>query len=545
MKNLKIISAGVALAVMLCAVQSCKNNPNLTPVVPQPPSVPDVNQPPPAPFNTFYALGENSILYELDISNPEKIVSRIKIETSSDSETIVAIDFRPCTAQLYALSNEGKMYSVNVNHNRISSPQPINRITASADFTASTFGFDFNPVTDRIRLVTNKGENLVLEPRNGGLDKDHGSPFGVTTPNVGAVAYTNNYSGASHTRLLGIDPVTDKLIEYLNAAAGELKTIGDLGIDILEVGGFDISPRSSGGKEYAIASVRIGQRWELHHVELETGKLLKLGDLPSGEILGIAIPTPVAYALGHFNRLLIFNPMDQVETDPERLIVERPITGLPMDAAILAIDLSVESFPKLYAIADNLRIYEIRPGSGEAREVLILRPEYDLPEDIGMGMDFNPFDNSIQVVVSSKETFNLPVGSRDPFFTTMLEEGKVRELDAVAYSNSQAGLAHEGDSRMYGISSTTHILYKKDINTNTLKRVGKLDFTFNQFNGFDIAGKKEDMGYGIFAVGGKSTLYEISLQTAITTGIILRLPYPVKAFTLGRYMDYKPGKQKK
>jgi hypothetical protein len=99
---------------------------------------------------------------------------------------------------------------------------------------------------------------------------------------------------------------------------GVLKEVGPLGMDISDIGGFDIAS----GSNYAIASVLYNGVWQLVEVNLSTGALTKIGNLPSGKIIGIAIPTsPVAYAVTSANKLLIFNPMNagtRVEKDHHR-----------------------------------------------------------------------------------------------------------------------------------------------------------------------------------------------------------------------------------
>jgi hypothetical protein len=100
---------------------------------------------------------------------------------------------------LYAVSNQSRLFTVN---------------TASGALTAigtgltpalsgTSFGFDFNPTVDRIRLVSNTGKTYDLHPRFrdsslcGNLNP--GTPF-VTT----GAAYTNNFAGATTTALFVI-----------------------------------------------------------------------------------------------------------------------------------------------------------------------------------------------------------------------------------------------------------------------------------------------------------------------------------------------------
>ena len=73
-----------------------------------------------------------------------------------------------------------------------------------------------------------------------------GDPNFANNPNVTHSAYTDNFAGATTTTLYGIDAGLDILVRQggLNGTPspnlGGLTTIGGLGINIAEDGGFDI-----------------------------------------------------------------------------------------------------------------------------------------------------------------------------------------------------------------------------------------------------------------------------------------------------------------
>jgi hypothetical protein len=149
------------------------------------------------------------------------------------------------------------------------------------------------------------------------------------SPTIESVAYTGNMAGSSTTILYDIDSKTDKLYKQDPPNNGTLVEVGALGVDISASGGFDINP--DGTK--ALTAVKVNNVWELHQVDLMTGKLTKIGNLPSGNITGLAIPTnPVAYAVDESNNLVIFNPSN-IGTP-----VSKAITGLQTGESILGID---------------------------------------------------------------------------------------------------------------------------------------------------------------------------------------------------------------
>ena len=118
-------------------------------------------------------------------------------------------------------------------------------------------GFDFNPTVDRIRLTTNTGQNLRLNPETGvvGTNPDTGEPtidgeiaFADDDENAGAgvavvgSAYTNSVADAEETQLFVISDANDVLALQDPPNDGVLNTVGELGINVSQVVGFDITP---------------------------------------------------------------------------------------------------------------------------------------------------------------------------------------------------------------------------------------------------------------------------------------------------------------
>jgi hypothetical protein len=110
---------------------------------------------------------------------------------------------------------------------------------------------DFNPVTDRIRLVSDEDENRRLNPTDGtqtatdtNLVYPPGDPFQGTNPDVTAIAHTHPFSGAASTLLFGIDTNIDTLVTIDPPDSGTVHTItGGLNVDATDENGFDIARR--------------------------------------------------------------------------------------------------------------------------------------------------------------------------------------------------------------------------------------------------------------------------------------------------------------
>ncbi len=198
-------------------------------------------------------------------------------------ENIVGIDFRPANGQLYALGSSSRLYTINVGTG------VATQVGTTGAFTlnGTEFGFDFNPTVDRIRVVSNTGQNLRLNPNDGALAATDPN-LNPGTPQVTAAAYTNNFAGATTTTLYDIDTNNDTLYRQDPANAGTLVAVGALGVDASAVNGFDIA--SSNGS--AFAALTVGGTTRLYSINLTTGAATAVGTIGTGTgtaLRGLAI----------------------------------------------------------------------------------------------------------------------------------------------------------------------------------------------------------------------------------------------------------------
>ncbi len=146
----------------------------------------------------------------------------------------------------------------------------------------SSFGFDFNPTVDRIRLTSDTRQNLRLNPDtgvtaavDGPLTYATGDAGAAATPRIVGSGYTNSVAGATTTQLFGLDAGRDALVLQNPPNNGTLVTVGSLGIDIGDSTGFDISAVDG----IAYAAVQVGQSAssQLYTVSLTTGAATLVG----------------------------------------------------------------------------------------------------------------------------------------------------------------------------------------------------------------------------------------------------------------------------
>jgi hypothetical protein len=174
-------------------------------------------------------------------------------------ETILGIDFRPATGELFALGSTSRLYTINLS---TAAATQVGTGQFSPLLDGTDFGFDFNPTVDRIRVVSNTGQNLRLNPLTGavaGVDTALSYIAGDVAfgalPQITACAYTNNYTPAPETiggvadttTLLGVNSSLNQLVliggeaGFPSPGLGGVSTRGFLGVNPTAAMGFDIS----------------------------------------------------------------------------------------------------------------------------------------------------------------------------------------------------------------------------------------------------------------------------------------------------------------
>jgi hypothetical protein len=243
----------------------------------------------------FDTADQSVTLIRFDSATPSNVTTIGPITGLSAGQSPAAIDFRPATGRLYlgaGGSPEAALYTLDLN------TAAATQVGPGFDPTNPEFGnpsFDFDPVRDELRVVTNANSentrtNTHGDPDLGGrpeIDTDiafaPGDP-NAGTPNteVAGIAYTNNVVGAASTTLYGYELRTDTIVRIggpggvPSANTGQLTTIGSSGIISPGDLGFDISDAG----EALISTPIQGRESEgsrLFNVNLETSALDDIG----------------------------------------------------------------------------------------------------------------------------------------------------------------------------------------------------------------------------------------------------------------------------
>lgn len=472
-----------------------------------------VQYPDPKPDIAFYALGTGNTITKYNAMDVQTVLSGVTITGLQAGETIMAIDFRPATGQLYGLGSTSRLYVINHMTGKASA---VSATPFTPAISGTEVGFDFNPTVDRIRLVTSSGQNLRLNPETGAVVATDMN-INPGSPSIVSVAYTNSMAGASATTLYDIDVQSGKLYKQDPPNNGALVEVGSIDIDFSGEGGFDISADNS----VALASLVVGGKQALYQIDLDNGYGTNLGYFANG-VIGIAIPTmPVAYAVDMMNNLQIFN-FDKGATP-----VSKPITGLQMGENLLAIDMRPAT-GQLYGLGSSSRLYTINMSSGVATMVGSFPFAAPL---IGtsFGFDFNPTVDRIRVVSNTGQNMRLNPNDGSVAVVDLSLNPGIPKISAAAYSNNFAGAT---STVLYDLDPSTDKLYKQSPpNDGTLIEIGNLGIDIQTENGFDIGGTS-DMAYAVLTSGGVTNVYMINTTTGAAT-VVSDFSNSVVGFAVG------------
>ncbi len=246
-----------------------------------------------------FGLTFDNRIVTFDSSAPATILADRAITGLGMGEALLGIDVRPANRMLYALGSSGTLYELQRVGGTFSATS-MGVLTTLPMGTA--FGIDFNPVPDRLRVVSDIGQNLRINPDNGATIVD-----GMIMSDTGSVmlvgaAYTNNFAGALSTVLYAIDAVSGGLVRSTNPNGGLYTGTNLMGDPFQPLGfrftlqnaiGFDISGLS--GRAFASVDSLF---WE---VDLMTGAATSLGIVGAGPIRSIAtagaVPEPGTWAM--------------------------------------------------------------------------------------------------------------------------------------------------------------------------------------------------------------------------------------------------------
>ena len=267
-----------------------------------------MDEPPPNTLRqTLLGLTPGGELIRFNAGQPQDILERKPVIGLPAGEQLLGMDYRVSRGVLYTLSSRGQLYTLDpANGQLLAVGTPL-----TLALNGQQFGVDVNPVADRIRIVSDRGQNLRLHPESGalidgdptreGLQPDAELQFAPGDANAGrpprvvAAAYTYNKHDDKLTTNYAIDAGLGALLTQgsvegstpvVSPNSGRLFTVGALGTGPLQDASFDIADVDN----TALAALRSAGRTRLYRIDLATGQARLLGTIGNGGPLqGLAI----------------------------------------------------------------------------------------------------------------------------------------------------------------------------------------------------------------------------------------------------------------
>jgi hypothetical protein len=512
-----VLVSSIALALTACGSDDDDNNAAPAPITPPPAS---------ATVGDVVALTVSNRLISFDRAAPATIRTNVLVTGLQSGENLVGIDMRPTDGMLYGVGSTGRLYTLDpvtgaaTNKSRLAA-DAADTTDAFTALAGTSFGVDFNPMADRLRIVSNTGQSLRINVDTGATTTDGSINGGAANTAISASAYTNSFAGTGSTTLFGIDAVNNTLYTQNPPNNGTLANPVPLGIVAGAVNGFDIDARTNMG--YMVATV--GGARNLYGVNLAatTAPATLVGALGVTEdIRGIALraaQTPVVLGLTDDNRLVGF----KIGT-PNTLDTNVTISGLAPGELVLGIDVRPRD-NMLYGLTSTARLITIDPATGVATVKATLAADgtdttlpYTAIAGTAFAVDFNPVADRLRVISNSGQNLRINVDTGATTTDGVINRaGAAPMVAAAAYTNS---VPNATATQLFDVDSTSSVLaLQNPPNDGTLVNVGPLGVTVAGDGGMDIAGGANGLVLAALrtTAGGPTSLYRVDITTGAGT----------------------------
>ena len=223
-------------------------------------------------------------LASFSVTTPERLRLLPRITRLSGDTWIVGIDYRVQDGRLYGVGNSGGVYLLSTAGSRATK---VSQLTVA--LSGTRFGVDFNPAADRLRVISDTGQNLRHDVNAGGVTIADGTlthpPLTTAAVGVSGAGYTNNdLSDATGTTLVDLDTAADQVALQAPANSGQLSATGKLGVDTGPAAGLDVYSDLARGvtvSNQGFAVLNVGRRAGFYRVSPLTGDATLEGRFPS------------------------------------------------------------------------------------------------------------------------------------------------------------------------------------------------------------------------------------------------------------------------
>ncbi len=242
----------------------------------------------PAPANaaTIWALDAAGGLARID-ANTRKAMPAMMVKGVDGA--LLSIAVRPADGKLYGLTAKGQLVTIDP---ATAMATQVSKLDKPLEMGPRTT-INFNPVVDRLRVVSSNGGNWRIHPDTGAVTVDGGlkyapdSAYSDAKPMVTTGAYSNHFAGTKETALYTIDSKLGLMNVQAPPNDGVQQPRGRLNLTVPASAGFDILADGQGGNTgFVVAG------GALHSIDIKTGQMATLGriaGLSGKDVVSIAV----------------------------------------------------------------------------------------------------------------------------------------------------------------------------------------------------------------------------------------------------------------
>ncbi|MDP3294688.1 MAG: DUF4394 domain-containing protein [Nevskia sp.] len=393
-------------------------------------TAPPVTTPPPSAVITdSYVVTSANRLLGFNVAGIGATQISNPISGLVTGDVVLDLAFRPRDGLLYALVLNGtsaRVVRIDPTTGAATAvstlaADPTDATTPYTGLSGARFGIDFNPVPDRLRVISDTGQNLRINVDTGLTFTD--TALNGAATGASATSYTNAFNAACRTQQFAIDPLSGQLFQQNPPNDGVLTAIGSLGLSVDSIAGFDIATAGSGANSgYALLTTTIPAAGtdpavtstDVYTVSLTTGAATQTGTItldPGESASGFAVRpfdrSPVQVpgelvGLTNANGYVSFN-----RGSPAKLCTSGTVSGLPDGTDLLGIDtrpvtggiVGLGSDNKLYSLSNTGVTGELCPLATDPADTTL--PYSVLPVGARYGVGFNPVPDRLRVIADT------------------------------------------------------------------------------------------------------------------------------------------------
>ena len=473
---------------------------------------------------------------------PQTQVGTVSVTGLTAGETLIGIDYRPATNQLYGVTKSA-LYVINPTTGVASG-----RVALSAALTGTNFGVDVNPAVDALRVVSDNDGSFSINFTTG-VSTAASATVTPAAASVTASAYTNSFAGTGTTRLFAIDTAGSNL--YLqDAATSALSAPIGLGVTATGSGGFDID----GANNVGYAALKVGTTTSLYRINLAAtaapaATVVAGGaiNVNSEDVLGLTLVPAAgvqtaANIVGLVDDRTTVNTLVTFNAATPNTTTSLPITGITLGDIVKGIDFRpVDGVLWAFATIGNGGqgvLYTINATTGVASGRLVVTG-YTTDTSTSYAVDFNPAADALRVVGFAGQNLAINVTTGVATEGTAFGLGRAT---AVAYSNNFAPVlgvtAPTPATRLYTIDQdfgnptndpdSLNTVTDPNAGTSITPVVGpqSLGIGVEEVQSMDIKGGDNGLVLGALRTtsAGPHSLFQINLATGAATAYKAQTP---------------------